>query len=117
MACGSARQVAVARRTLQNKRRRIALAINQFTPEPCGGSFSSVRQLRGTLRKSYHQARFPFTPSGSWACRSLFPHSHLAELSAVVLGVRPGKQNRVRAGQGRGLWRAGVGKLAPARFW
>lgn len=40
MACGLARQVAVARRTLQNKRLRIALEINQFTPEPGEGSVS-----------------------------------------------------------------------------
>lgn len=40
MVCGPARQVAVARRTLQNKRLRIALAINQFTPEPWEGSVS-----------------------------------------------------------------------------
>nr|XP_012416043.1 PREDICTED: uncharacterized protein LOC105757161 [Odobenus rosmarus divergens] len=41
VACGPARQVAVARRTLQNKRLRIALAINQFTPEPWEGSASA----------------------------------------------------------------------------
>jgi hypothetical protein len=34
VACGRTLQVAVARRTLQNKRLRIALAINQFTPDP-----------------------------------------------------------------------------------
>ena len=57
MVCDPARQVAVARRSLQNKRRRIALAKNQFTPEPGQQRSGQTRPLRGTLRKIFRQAR------------------------------------------------------------
>ncbi|XP_070336784.1 high mobility group protein B2 isoform X2 [Odocoileus virginianus] len=62
VACDPARQVAVARRSLQNKRRRIALARNQFTPEPEQQRRGETRPLRGTLRKISRQVDTPPPP-------------------------------------------------------
>jgi len=107
--CDPARQVAVARRSLQNKRRRIALAKNQFTPEPGKQRSGQTRPLRGTLRKIFRQARARSGPR---------VRGRLASFRHGLLGHRGccGRAPLVVSGCGPDGPGCGGGKLGRARL-
>ncbi|XP_073661792.1 uncharacterized protein [Tursiops truncatus] len=96
VACGPARQVAVARRSLQNKRRRIALATYHFTPEPrVGASRSDPAAAR------YSEEKLPPGKSRTraWGAWPADPLASRPARAPAALGARPAGGIRVLAGR------------------